>query len=1109
MSQEILFDASGPDGADARDGSNGRAGSRGGRGGDGLDATNAQPGGSAGQIRLVLGSLAGGAKEGAVSLQAHIDDAHGVREERVLQYEPSEMPTIRLRARGGDGGDGGVGGDGGSGGRGRSGSNATRSRSGTNGGPGGDGGDGGHGTSGRNGGDGGQLAVELADRDTYLLMAVAEAEAPQSLVAPGDGGKRGAHGVGGRGGRGGRGGSSHSWTTTDSNGNTRRRRNSGGSSGRNGRDGRTPNFPLSNGAPGSPGHFEIQVVRPDGHREIYPSRYDLEIMSFDFLEAPTSDEDGIFEFGEVVIVQNLRVKNVGAMPTPAYQRIRLELAAGEWVRPVEDEAIFIEKSLSIGEEYMFPESLSFRIALPKSPPVGEPRIETEPIRPLVFQLGQEGAGVAPFRRRFESATLSRPLTARFPVENRDGVEALRSLAHSERTRQLFEIHNVSNKPLGESSSRKRALAIQVRWQTGEVPAGDLVFLDIDGEEVPLDQKMEGFDGYFLRIPNLAARSSAVIETQVGFRGAVEPYVSATLRFTIWIAELDEPEKWTPVQCRDLQLRLEPAFAYRPESKVLLLSNNRTRRGAFTAWYHLLEDSFGLPTDFWSLSRYGHFDHQVELADRTNLRIQVEDRLVLVLNQHFEPRASSETDLPTDYMRARDFRESATGYNTRYLIVGENDFQMQQWLEPNSDFRLSGSDYPSIKRFLETESKSAGSFVEETFLDDITMSFDEISVEVWTFPFMRPGVNRLYLLAKELQKRLTKLFANRRYVVIYHHRDNPERTGRTWCGFPRWDIGHIEVRRTLNLDKSEAVVLEATDEEINDESFITGDMVRYAVGLALPFEEKLARLNWLLQQPEESAEYVDGTAQMLVRAVAAELTSEQAAARESGAPLSDDFFEQRFANFGRLMRFPFYTHIPQGSEKWEFLFRLCALIEAMTKVQDGGWLFRRRDRHITSYILEQMEGFRSRLFDRYAIDMEGDVAMDSMTASARIEAGVNAFVAEIRREYREQTFRERWRNRMRHVGRHRFQHPRAYDKHVGRDIDEWLEPIDRVWDVHELSRARRDESNREAKQEELRLLNSEVRAELLVRPETATIVASEVEEVGVVEEVEEVHKLERF
>ncbi|MBA2664966.1 MAG: hypothetical protein H0U74_21950 [Bradymonadaceae bacterium] len=1078
MTKQIIFDASGEQGLSSRNGSNGSGGNTGGRGGQGGNATQPTPGQAAANVHLQLRSAASTAGM-APDAVAIVGRARGATE---LVVGAPELGSIQVLAVGGDGGNGGNGGRGGDGGRGRDGASATRSSSGSNGGPGGDGGDGGHGSSGADGGDGGQIVVELDERDAYLLMAVEGSEDPQALVKPGRGGARGIHGSGGRGGAGGRGGSSHSWTETDRNGNQVSRSNSGGSSGSSGRSGRSSSSPLGHGRDGRPGNFAIHVATARG-RVAYLHRYELCLVSFEHVEAPSPEQDAIYEFGEIVHVQKVRVRNIGAMPTPAYQRVRLILGKGAWVRPLDDE-LFIERSLQPGEEYTLAGVLRFRIARPGAPEPGAPLVVEEAIRAEAWQLGVELAGrpaaQTPFARRYERANLTRLLHARYPVENSSDVLALRSLAHGERTRMRFEISNISAAAIGGGSPRGRALGLQIAWVGGDVAADALVFLDVRGTEVALSGQCEGFEGYFLPIANLEARSSLVVETQVGFQKSVEPYMGARLRLTIWIADIEDPRRWCAVQCRELTVRLEPAFAYRPEARVLLVSNNNTTREAFTAWHHMLEDELGLTPDFWSVSRYGHFDHQVELADGTNLRVQLEDRVAVVLNHHFEPRAGAELDLPTDYMRARDVRESVVTNNTRFLIVGSADFQMQQWLEPNSDARLGGSDFDDLPRFLQKEAATAGSLVEETFRDDLTTCFDQVQVAVWTFPLFKPASTRLKTTAHALQTTLSQMHPNRRYVVIHHAADEVQSAGRTWCFFPRWHIGHVEVRRTLNLEKSEAVVLVASDQEINQPAFILGPEARYAICLALTFEAKLERLNWLMQGAEPKSASAAQTAQLLVQSILVDLTAEQEAVRRSKEAHTAQFFEQRFANLGRLMDYPLHTHIRADSAKWEYLVALCSGVEAMTRSQNGGWLFGGRDRRITAHVLERFVRFKSALFDAHAVDSAGNMAMDSQTANHAIGLRTALELEQVEARYKALGFRERWRQKRAGVGRHYFQHPDQISARVARDIDCWLDAEQRVWGADELVRAQRDEAVREAKQEELRLLNAEVRSELVVR-----------------------------
>ena len=1093
---DLQFIASGRRGAhgvDGHDGSNGTFAGQDGR--DGGNASSATPGEAGGSCDVTLGSWITTPQlpDGALLVQG-VAQPLGRQPSRLDRNLTADtLGFIRVQSSGGAGGHGGNGGDGGHGARGSSGRDATRYSNGGDGGPGGDGGDGGHGSNGAQGGNGGRCRVTAAEEDMFLFMAVASSQSPSELVQGGKGGKRGLHGSGGAGGSGGSGGSSYSWTEsesyTDSNGNTQTRTthhsNSGGSSGRSGSRGWSPSTPLHDGRDGAPGVFELRVAMQDGQILTYPNRYDLELRDFELFEDDFEDVDGIFEFGEVVHVKHLLLRNRGAMPTPPHQRIRLVLQPGSWAHPIPTDELFIQESIPPGGEVSVEGSLRFMIARPLIEEAGEPLIIREEIQPVALQLGPQIEGTPErqnlYQRRYTNVTLTRTLEARFPVENRSGLVGLRSLAPGERTRLVFDICNVSHKPIGHEADRERKVGVQIELIGGDVGVESLVLYDMDGEEIELGGEMDGFAGYFQLVPNINAHTVVHPGAMFGFKDDVEAYVGATLRASLWIEEFGEPGVWRLAQRREATFRAEPAYRYRPDSRIILVTNNNTTREGYLAWVELLEQQLGLGVDHWSLARYGHFDQQRDLDDGTNLKVHLEDKVALVLNQHFQPRGTDDSDLPTDYVLGRDFREGATANNTHMFVVGSPQFEARQLLEPTSDMRRGGDDFPDFSRFLEKEEKTGGPLVTELFKEDITTHWDEVKVHDWTFFTTPDAAKRTKMMRKRsvaLMNELVEMHPNRRYVLVEHEEDDAKQDGRSWLVFPRWELGHVEVRRTLNSETSAAIVLQADETVMNARAFILSDRNRYGVLLALPFETKLDRLNWLLQQDGEFEGHEIASARMLAMAILTDLSEEQSALSRGSMSLTPSVLEQKLSNLGRLLGEPLHTAIEQGSNKWNPLFELYAGLLALAKTNRPWWKIWGRDRAIAGYVLDQLEKWSSQTFDAYAIAPDGDVAMDSQTAEERASerfAQLDEAITRRRTRVREEVGLKMNQG---HAARDFFESPDLVLGYLERDLDVWATPEERVWSARDFQRAREDEAARKRKQDRLRAINEEMRSALL-------------------------------
>jgi hypothetical protein len=567
---------------------------------------------------------------------------------------------------------------------------------------------------------------------------------------------------------------------------------------------------------------------------------------------------------------------------------------------------------------------------------------------------------------------------------------------------------------------------------------------------------------------------------------VAPYAGAELRFTLWLEDREDPALWRVAQRRSLTLRAEPSYRYRPESKLILVTHNNTTQDAFEAWRALLEGELGLPFDHWSLGRYGHLDFAKELEDGTTLRNHLEDRLLLVLNQGFQPRHNEATDLPSDYLKGEDFRRGATSNNTHLLLVGSDQFRMEQWLEPTSDRRSGGDLFPSVESFLHKEAKTGGPLVQETFKEDITTYCDEVPVHEWTFfgePKPAPALDKA---ARALMEALVQMHPNRRYVLVKHPLDEARREGRHLLLFPRWKVGHIEVRRTLNTETSSAVVVSVPDAQVNERAFLFGGDVRYAVLLSLPFEEKLDRLNALLLSERGLAGDRASTGQALVSAILTDLAEEQSAIMEGGGRLSEAELGEKLSNLGRLLKMPLHTGMRVGAQEWALLVELCAGLHLMATKAAPWWHLWGRAKVMSRYVSAALRKLARGWFDAHAVDAHGDVAMDSKLAWQRIERRVAELSPKMLA--RKAELSKLWR---REVGegtaaRDLLERPEGLGVPFQRDIDAWLDHAKRVWSLDDFAQAQAREQRRTQLQDEFQAINRHVRAAILAQEQTDSV-----------------------
>ncbi len=696
------------DGRGGYDGSNGTSygGSAGNsqRGNDGGNAGRSTPGTDAGNISIDIKE--GQSQKGVVVIDG-VYEKDNNRRGAQKKIEFGNSGYIYLNANGGKGGNGGFGGDAASGGTGYSGSNATQYSSGTNGGPGGNGGNGGDGTPGSHGGEAGIIKVSVDSKNTHLLMLFKES------TGGGAGGAAGRNGSGGSGGSGGRGGSSYSWTeqvykgqsctqscSMESNGNgsytnnchndchdvyeTVYHSNPGGSDGYSGSRGRDGGGNISAGGSGRNGQYLIEVKDPDGQVRRYSQQYDLELQGFNFR---ANANNGIFEPNDTVIVDHIRIRNNGGMPTPPNYNAMVYLNDNRWVLS-HGSKITIPKSLEVGESYVVPGALQFKIADTVIQSASDRFRETATILPLSYLEGVN----RPFERFYNPQSFQ----VSFPIEITP-LYAPRSLDPGTKARMFWRITNVSTKPFGKDSpvARKIETAIHLNDDENSQQNGQLNFSDVAIK-----------NGYLQEIAKLGPGESTLIEGTISVGQGAPFYSAVGTRLGLSIGEIDNKEKMIGIQFRDFSVRVSMAYQPLKDTDFLLVTNSSTRSDEFMAWQSLVK-GLGLKMAVWDLSKYGFLDLSRQIrahaereddantnsttADHTSPSSTIKDdfykRLIVILNNEFE---NNSTQRAQKLLARNSLIEALTETGIGVYIVGGTQQDLQKFVLPpigsqNSNF----------------------------------------------------------------------------------------------------------------------------------------------------------------------------------------------------------------------------------------------------------------------------------------------------------------------------------------------------------------------------------------------------------------------------------------
>jgi hypothetical protein len=958
----LRIDVSGRAGADGRHGRHGSSGGFSGQDGqDGADATPAHPGQRAGAILVTLSEPA----RGRVRLTGERVAPDGSRTPIDETRDVGDYGFVDLVAMGGPGGHGGNGGDGGHGARGRRGSDATRYSSGGNGGPGGDGGSGGNATSGADGGPGGTIVVRVRESDTHLLMLL------RRNVGGGAGGAPGRNGSGGSGGAGGSGGSSHSWTTTehytDAQGNSRTRtrwhHNPGGSSGPSGHSGRDGFAHVTSGSSGQDGRYAIEVVDAAGRITTYPERYDLRLISFDHV---SENEDGIYEPGERVRVFDLKVRNVGGMPTPKHSKIVLHLRSDAMVHP-EDETLELPRGLPQGHEVVLSsEALHFRLGdyHPSGP--GESWSITQTVRHGAYMPAVE----RPFAHyETEGSVALGHFQISFPVEI-SSIECLRSLAAGQASALAFTVLSRSQRVFGVDGELGRALRFKLFFRESELGDGDVVATDPEGRFLSLSA------GHVRDIPRLRPEEELRFEYTFGVTHGAEEYAAARVWISLELGHVQRPLETRPVQYRAHETRVARRYRHTPGARTALVVNHRTDSEVLDAWERAAA-ALGFDLDVLDLSYEGRFDPLAERDDGPPLLERIEAGSVVVLNDVIEtPGGPTPASTFVDLARLR----RATDRGLDVAFVGEAP-----------DLSAFLPDVPAEPKALALDEAALFEAIADT-RGHVDLAIAVHRIGLW---FEAPTELLVTERARSLSERLAARFPARRFVVVYDHR--PEKLFEGYV-VRRWRAGTLRV--ISFSEPGTGRVLEALVDAAKRSSpdYPTSRENLMTLLLARGFDERIDLLAKMAR-----GEIAADPARALLDAMLVDLAAEQESVLVTGfrAGLGGDALATNLPLLSALVTRAERGELdvdpakPLGEELCRFVGRLRLLTTSQVRFWEWPLFFLRRSVTLRSRTLDFLERFTSAALCRD--DAPDRKAVRTREAEERIAEVVRALKDEHRHD----------------------------------------------------------------------------------------------------------------
>ncbi|KAF2259610.1 hypothetical protein CC78DRAFT_56977 [Lojkania enalia] len=634
--------------------------------------------------------------------------------------------NIILKANGGSGGAGGRGEDGQAGGRGRDGRDATRHRNGEDGQDGAPGGNGGYGSNGADGAAAGNIIVTVHEEDTDCLVPL------QFNVQGGAGGESGQHGEPGDGGVGGRGGRSHAWTERHNDYVSAHSR-PGGTNGSNGSPGTRPTTFLTGGKSGPNGSVQIKVIRGDLSEATYPGVYRIEVTKFDIID---ENEDGINEPGEHLHVHNIRVRNVGGMPSPEGRSIHVLIQSTQFLAPVVSEPVELPRSIQPGQEVEVPGVLR---AFIKNETAEKPLglcLKAQQFVNLVAYFNER------LNRPIPNFCGTTPIWIQYPLVL-DPPTYLDCVAKGDKVRFRWVLHNNSTKPYGIDSLLKRAAATKLSDPNRFF---NLAYATVDNPGDATDE-----------ISEIEPLSKVTIDQDFYVDENTMEFSEGNLALELMLAD-PISRSMRSVQKHVMHMQISGKYHISPNPSFLLVVNSKAPNYAIHQIITLVRRRLHTSLDIFNLSLVGSFESPVT---KQNVVKSYEGKSVIIFGNRF-PYFNHGDRNPWDLL---DPWETGllmkAGTNILFTSVGSLS-ELNKWAEkttfPAHDF-TSGSQSisaPNAKGLVDSLKKTNSKALTS-----------EMSVH--RFPVLKSVFrnlpNSVDAAAKSAAKRLNKNMPLRRFVAL--------------------------------------------------------------------------------------------------------------------------------------------------------------------------------------------------------------------------------------------------------------------------------------------------------------------------------------------------------
>ncbi|KAF2259686.1 hypothetical protein CC78DRAFT_555936 [Lojkania enalia] len=341
-----------------------------------------------------------------------------------------------------------------------------------------------------------------------------------------------------------------------------------------------PSEPLYGGRAGRDGISQIRVLRNDLTEGVYPSRYQLVVKDFDVVD---ENMDGINEPGEYLLVHNIQIQNVGGMPSPKGNVLKILIQPTPWLEPVVSEPLELPREIPPGATVKVPGVLS---ALIKN--------ESSIRAPGTTFYAQDTVALTAYSPRLQrplpeffggvKVTYQYPLIMSIPKH-------LDCVAKGDVVRFSWMIRNVSNKAYGGESALCRPACTHMSDPCGVF---DLKYADKGLPHEVSDQ-----------IDTIDPGSEIPVIEDFQVSQLVPVFTTGFIDISLLLSD-PHSGALRPITIFRLSIQISSSYFYNPLAQFLLVINGSTPNAAILQTMDFINNGLHLPVDIFNLSLVGSF-----------------------------------------------------------------------------------------------------------------------------------------------------------------------------------------------------------------------------------------------------------------------------------------------------------------------------------------------------------------------------------------------------------------------------------------------------------------------------------------------------------------------